>query len=210
MQHSMTQPKQMALHGIALAPLIVVTVTAILTLLGPATALDYLDVSAVITDASQLSFTLMLACTPLTILFSWRWTQPLKRPLGLYAFLYGSLHYLLFSSAFNFQLGETVAQSVGNAMLLAGTLAIFLMIPLALTSSTFAMKLLGRKWKWLHKLVYLIAILIAAHLIFLGEGLFLSLLYAGFLLIRVPKIRKAIVAYRQRGRANATLYQGVD
>lgn len=206
----MTQPKQMALHGIALAPLIVVTVTAILTLLGPATALDYLDVSAVITDASQLSFTLMLACTPLTILFSWRWTQPLKRPLGLYAFLYGSLHYLLFSSAFNFQLGETVAQSVGNAMLLAGTLAIFLMIPLALTSSTFAMKLLGRKWKWLHKLVYLIAILIAAHLIFLGEGLFLSLLYAGFLLIRVPKIRKAIVAYRQRGRANATLYQGVD
>ena len=106
---------QNSLHAVAALPLVVVTVTAILTLLGPATALDFLDVSAILTDASQLAFTLMLACTPLTILFGWQWTQPLKRPLGLYAFMYGTLHFLLFSSAFDFAGGDADAIINGSA-----------------------------------------------------------------------------------------------
>src|SRR5215207_2769750 len=44
-----------------------------------------------------------LACTPVNILFGWRQAVQIRRPLGLYAFLYSALHllvYAIFDSGF--------------------------------------------------------------------------------------------------------------
>jgi methionine sulfoxide reductase heme-binding subunit len=40
---------------------------------------------------------LSLACTPLNSLLGWRWVIPLRKWLGLYAFMYAALHFLIFS-----------------------------------------------------------------------------------------------------------------
>jgi sulfoxide reductase heme-binding subunit YedZ len=39
---------------------------------------------------------LSLACTPVNTLFGFRQVIPLRKPLGLYAFMYVSLHFLIF------------------------------------------------------------------------------------------------------------------
>ena len=191
-----------AVHTIALVPFTIVLAAAAFTVLSPATALDFLPVSGVITDASILLFTLMLACTPLTILFGWHWTQRLKKPLGLYAFMYAGVHYLIFSSAFNFNLTDTLIGSAVNAMLLAGTIGLFLMVPLALTSTSWSKKQLGKNWKRLHKLTYLIALFIVLHVLLVGEGSGLAILYTILLAIRIPFVRGVIVNWRTR-RARA-------
>jgi sulfoxide reductase heme-binding subunit YedZ len=49
-------------------------------------------------------------------------------------------------------------------------LAFTLLVPLALTSSKKMMKRLGRRWKSLHKLVYLVAILGVLHFILLVKA----------------------------------------
>ena len=52
-----------AVHWLAPIPLLLVLGSAILTILGPGGALAFLDTSAILTDASQVLFTLLLACT---------------------------------------------------------------------------------------------------------------------------------------------------
>ena len=39
---------------------------------------------------------LSLACTPLNVLFGWRWAISVRKMLGLYAFMYAGLHFLIF------------------------------------------------------------------------------------------------------------------
>jgi methionine sulfoxide reductase heme-binding subunit len=39
---------------------------------------------------------LSLACTPLNLIFGWSWVFPIRRLLGLYAFLYAAIHLLIF------------------------------------------------------------------------------------------------------------------
>lgn len=77
-----------------------------------------------------------LTCTPLHTLFGWR--QPLKyrRALGLYCFLYASLHVLAFSGldyGFNLRLIGGIVIKKPYAIL--GLLAFVLLLPLAVTSS---------------------------------------------------------------------------
>ena len=185
-----------AIHWLAPIPLLLVLGSALLTIFGPAGALAFLDTSAILTDASHVLFTLMLACTPLTILFGWRWTQPLKKPLALFAFLYSAAHFIIFAAAFDFAILGTLAGATGNLMLLTGTLALLLMIPLAMTSNRWSMKRLGKWWKKLHWLTFAIAGLIMLHLLFLGQGIVTIPLYIILLGVRIPPIRRAIIGWR--------------
>jgi sulfoxide reductase heme-binding subunit YedZ len=85
--------------------------------------------------------------------------------LGLYAFFYACLHVLLYT--FKIQGGNVNAifrDIFGNKYLFFGMSAFILMVPLAATSTVWAIKKMGnKKWKLLHKLVYLTAICAAIH-----------------------------------------------
>lgn len=149
---------------------------------------------------------LSLACTPLNIIFGWAKPVTVRKALGLYAFLYASLHFLTFVGL---DYGFDLSLIFGDALLekryiVAGLAALILLIPLAITSTKGWMRRLGRNWKRLHQLVYVIGILAVAHFLWLVKAarLYEPLIYAVILsillLVRVPPIRRFLTGLRRR------------
>ena len=190
------------LHPLALIPLFIVMAAAAGTTFGLLPGGAFLTLTSNLADVTLWTFSLMLACTPLHIITGWHWPLQLKRPLGLYTFLYALMHYFVFSSAFGFAVGATAAATISSFMLATGFVGLALMIPLALTSNRFSMRSLGRNWKRLHYLTYGVAIFIMLHLFALGQGVGLAVLYLFLLGIRLPTVRRRIVMFRKRLFAN--------
>ncbi len=83
-----------------------------------------------------------------------------RRMLGLFAFFYGSIHFLTyvwFDRAFGVR--ATVTDIAQRPFIAVGVIALFLMVPLAITSTKKMVKRLGgKRWQRLHRLVYLAAV----------------------------------------------------
>ena len=188
-------------HALAIAPLI-------------ALAIDYLrdDLTAnperyVMLRTGSLGLLLLvasLACTPANTLLGWRGATQIRRPLGLYAFLYISLHLLIYMSyEGEFDL-ELIARDLGERRSMAVGLAAFLALtPLALTSTSGWQRRLGRRWRMLHWLAYVASPLSVLHFFWLDRDIYRQpLIYAAivaFLLaLRPPPVRRAIVRARRR------------
>jgi len=154
---------------------------------------------------------LSLACTPLNTIF--KWSEPLKRrrALGLYAFMYATLHVLIYINLdFGLAWSSILQNFTQDPRLIVGAVAFFLLIPLAWTSFNIWKKRLGKNWKRLHKLVYLIIPLVVLHFawnkkgnIFTAQGdiaqpLIYGLIVILFLIMRIPQVRKGIVSVRDR------------
>ncbi len=152
-----------------------------------------------------------LACTPLFTLTGWR--EPLKRrrALGLYCFLYASLHVLTFTGldyGFNLQLIGGVVLKKPYAIV--GFATFILLFPLAITSFRWWMKKLGRKWTNLHRLVYLAGVLDIIHYAWAKKGnlftlsgdilrpLLWGLLLLLLLALRIPPVRRWASGLRQK------------
>lgn len=108
-----------------------------------------------------LSFLLTtLSVTPLRRLLGWQWLARLRRMLGLFAFFYGSLHFLTYFVLDQFFDWPSIAKDiVKRPYITVGFTAYVLMIPLAATSSAGMIRSLGgRRWRLLHRLVYLVAV----------------------------------------------------
>ncbi len=178
------------LHALGLLPMVLLMGAAILTIVGAMGPIEFLAVSGVLGDVTLILFTAMLACTPLHIVFGWRWVLKFKKPLGLYTFLYAVTHYLVFLGGFDFALGLATGEIWNSAMLLFGFASLMVMLPLALTSNVTAMRLLGKSWKVLHRLTYLAAIFIALHLVYLGDGQLILPLYTVLLAVRLPSVKR--------------------
>ena len=93
-------------------------------------------------------------------LTGWNWLIRFRRMLGLFAFFYVLLHFLLYAGLDQrFDLQIIIEDIVERPFITIGMTALVLLIPLAVTSTKAAMRRLGRRWVQLHRLVYLIAIL---------------------------------------------------
>jgi len=99
---------------------------------------------------------LTLLVTPLRRWTGWNALVRFRRMLGLYAFFYGTLHfitYLWLDQFFDFQ--AIVKDIAKRPFITVGFTAFVLMIPLALTSTAgWIRRLGGRRWNLLHRLVY--------------------------------------------------------
>ncbi len=108
---------------------------------------------------------LTLTVSPLRKLSGWHALAQLRRMLGLFAFFYATLHlssYLTFDHAFD--VAAIFKDIVKRPFITVGFAALLLMAPLAITSTNAMVKRLGAKrWRALHKLVYLIAPLGVLH-----------------------------------------------
>jgi len=101
-----------------------------------------------------------LAVTPLRRLTGWNWLIRFRRMLGLFAFFYVLLHFLVYAGLDQrFALGAIVEDITERPYITLGMTALVLLIPLAATSTKGMMRRLGRYWQRLHRLVYLIAVL---------------------------------------------------
>ena len=157
-----------------------------------------------------------LAMTPLRILFGWSWPISLRRLLGLFALFYAAMHFGVWLALDHFfdwpQMGADI---VKRPYITVGMAALVLMIPLALTSTTGAIKRLGGKnWQRLHRLAYVIGVCAVLHYLWLAKkanpdpyyyALALIVLLAvrgwGWVRRRVTRVRAAAPAVGSGGRA---------
>ena len=96
-----------------------------------------------------------LAVTPLRRLTGMNWLIRIRRMLGLFTFFYGTIHFLIWL---------LVDRGLDPASMLVGFAAFVLMIPLAATSTNAMVKRLGgKRWQWLHRLVYVTGVLGILH-----------------------------------------------
>jgi len=106
-----------------------------------------------------------LAITPLRRLTGWNRIISFRRTLGLLAFFYACIHvsiYIGFDRALS--LRGTIDEIIKRRYLQVGFAAIVLMLPLAITSTNgMVSRLGGKRWKFLHRLAYIIAVLSALH-----------------------------------------------
>jgi sulfoxide reductase heme-binding subunit YedZ len=109
------------------------------------------------TGLNLLLITLLV--TPVRQLTGFTHVLRIRRMLGLFAFFYILLHFLLYISYQGFDLGEIIKDVVKRPYITIGFLGLLLLIPLAITSTNKMMRRLGRRWQSLHRLVYVIAIL---------------------------------------------------
>jgi sulfoxide reductase heme-binding subunit YedZ len=129
----------------------------------------------------------------------------LRRPLGLYAFLYASLHGLTFVGLdYGFNLGLILREVLQKRFVQAGILAFLLLLPLAITSTRGWMRRLGKNWKQLHRLVYVAALVAVVHFVWLAKGDIREPLAYGavvvlLLAVRLPFVRSAIREKRVDG-----------
>lgn len=118
-----------------------------------------------------------------------------RRMLGLYAFFYSCLHfisYIVLDKFFDFI--EITQDIISRPYISIGFFAFILLIPLAITSNKKMMKLLGRKWSSLHKVVYIISTLGILHFFWLVKAdtfrpiILASILFL-LLILRLPNLK---------------------
>jgi sulfoxide reductase heme-binding subunit YedZ len=154
--------------------------------------------------AAIIMLTLSLACTPAGFIFGWKQAVNARRALGLYAFMYVCLHLTIFVWLdYGFMLRLVVEEIILRRYAVVGFIAFLLLIPLALTSTKGWQKRLGKRWKSLHKLVYLIAGLAVIHYIWLVKNAYTQpLIFAaiiGFLLLlRLDPIKQFFLRVRRK------------
>ncbi|CAB5503709.1 hypothetical protein THERMOT_1838 [Bathymodiolus thermophilus thioautotrophic gill symbiont] len=86
-----------------------------------------------------------------------------RRMIGVFSFFYACLHLGIFLISQEFSGALIVEDIVKRPYVTIGFLAFILLFLLAITSTNKMMQRLGKRWKKLHKSIYLIAILIAIH-----------------------------------------------
>ena len=106
-----------------------------------------------------------LVMTPLRWLSGWSGWIAFRRALGLYGFFYAALHVAIYVGLDRqLSVASTFSEIWARRFLQVGTAAVFLMVPLALTSTNAMIRRLGGKnWKLLHRTAYLVAILGVVH-----------------------------------------------
>lgn len=115
---------------------------------------------------------LALAVTPLRQATGWHALARLRRMLGLFAFFYGSLHFLAFAWLdMGLDMGAIVRDIAKRPFILVGTAALLLMLALAATSFNAAVRAMGAaRWQALHRAVYAVALLAIVHFYWMRAG----------------------------------------
>lgn len=103
---------------------------------------------------------LTLCITPLRRLLGWGFLIVYRRMLGLFAFFYVCLHFVMyFVFDRSAQWAKVWQDTLDRPFVWVGMLCLLMLIPLAVTSTHGMIKRLGAKrWLTLHKMVYLIAV----------------------------------------------------
>ena len=142
---------------------------------------------------------LTLAITPIKLVTGRAWPVQLRRQLGLWMFFYVCMHITTYVWLdYSFDWADITKDIIKHPYVLVGFTGFVLSIPLAVTSSNAMMKRLRDKWKKLHQLVYVIAVLGVVHFWWLVKkditepvlfAIVLSLLFAIRLYYKYAKTR---------------------
>ena len=143
---------------------------------------------------------LTLTMSPLKRITNLGFWIKFRRMLGLFVFFYATVHLLTYVGLdYRFDWEPIINDVIKKKYIFIGFSAWLLLIPLAITSSQKMIKILGRNWKNLHRLVYVIAIFGSLHYIWLSKTIFFkplvyTLIIVVLLALRI-KIKKRDVNY---------------
>ncbi|MCH7520633.1 MAG: sulfoxide reductase heme-binding subunit YedZ [Candidatus Marinimicrobia bacterium] len=139
---------------------------------------------------------LTLVVTPVNRHFRLPDLVPLRKRLGLYAFLYATLHLSIFVGLDYFFDWELILLELSEKLyVLVGLTAWLLLLPLAVTSTKGWQRRLGKRWKGLHRLIYVAASAVILHYLWLvksdiREPLAYGAGVALLLTLRLPPVRR--------------------
>ncbi|NMC47467.1 MAG: sulfoxide reductase heme-binding subunit YedZ [Chloroflexi bacterium] len=139
-----------------------------------------------------------LACTPLRNMLGMSALLKVRKITGLAAFYYALLHTFTFIVLdYQLNLNWLIPEFRDKPYLLLGLAALVLLIPLALTSGERVQVRLGKIWKRIHRLVYLIGLLVLVHQYFAIKGdkssaVVYMMVYGILMLLRLPLIRDTL------------------
>jgi sulfoxide reductase heme-binding subunit YedZ len=132
-----------------------------------------IDAITDVTGTWTLRFLMItLAVTPLRRLLHWNEAIRFRRMLGLFAFFYGSLHFLTYFVLDQFFAFDIIAADIAKRpYITVGFTGFVLMIPLAVTSTAAMIRRLGgRRWQMLHRLIYVSASAGVVHYLWLVKA----------------------------------------
>jgi sulfoxide reductase heme-binding subunit YedZ len=171
---------------------------------------------------AEICLFLCLLVTPLMTLTGQRWFFPLRRWYGIMMAFTGLGDAAAASITDNFA-GGVVGRLTGHVFELMGTFMVLLLIPLLITGNPWAQRKLGKYWKTLHRLIYVVWGLLACHLALLegfgfesgsngsgfagdGDPVFHQRFYQYsacsllLLVLRLPPVDRWIAARQKEGR----------
>jgi sulfoxide reductase heme-binding subunit YedZ len=107
-----------------------------------------------------LKFLLLgLAITPLRRLTGLNWLIGFRRMLGLFAFFYVVLHFIVYAYLDQGLVMAAIGEDIlKRPYITLGMAGLVMLIPLAVTSTRGMMRRLGKRWQKLHRLVYVVAV----------------------------------------------------
>lgn len=171
--------------------------------------------------AGVILLLLSLAGTPLHTLTGYAPVLKLRRPLGLYAFFYVAAHFIFYSVVdYGLNIPLLVQEALEKPYLPLGILAGLILLALAVTSINKIMRRMGKRWKQLHRLVYLAGVLVFLHVALVIKGdiftlqgdiwkpLAIFLTLTPLLVLRIPPVKQAVIRLRTRlgmGRKRKTI-----
>ena len=154
---------------------------------------------------------LSLMCTPLNTLFGWKELLKRRRALGLYAFMYATIHVLIYLDLDYGLAWSLIFQNiVEKPYIIFGVITFLLLVPLAVTSFDSWKIRLKKNWKRLHQTIYLIAPLAVLHFAISKKGdifqlqgdiirpLIYGLVVLVLLILRIPRIRKFFASFKNQ------------
>ena len=120
----------------------------------------------------------------------------IRKTTGLYAFYYAFIHFLIFSVV-DYQLNFSwlLPEFRQKPFLQIGLTALVLCIPLAVTSIRSIKQKLGKWWKRIHKLVYILTAIIMVHIALASKGdlinpISLITIFLFTMMWRIPLLKK--------------------
>lgn len=155
-------------------------------------------------DAALVCLVASLVVTPLAVIGRQAWAVPSRRPLGLWAFAYASMHLATFVGLDYGLDWPLIWQTVfEKRYVLAGMASFVAMVPLAVTSTRGWQSRLGRSWRHLHRLAYLAAVAAVVHFVWLvkadvREPMAWAIGLAALFAVRLPPVRRRLAAAAAR------------
>jgi sulfoxide reductase heme-binding subunit YedZ len=146
-----------------------------------------------------------LTVTPLRRITGAHWLIKLRRMLGLFAFFYAVLHFITYiwlDQYFDWQ--GILIDIPKRPFITIGFISFILLIPLAVTSTNAMQRRLKKNWLLLHKLIYIIPVLVIIHFIWslkadYSEPLFYALIFSALMLSRLYHQKKKPLSDMLRG-----------
>lgn len=174
---------------LCLVPFLVLTNAVIANSLGPDPAEHLMHVTG---EWVMRFLVLVLAATPLA---RWGWPRlaRYRRMLGLYAWFYATLHLLVFAQVYIGWSGEILLEELSERpYVFVGFLAWLILVPLGITSANALRRRMGRSWRKLHQLTYVVVVLGWLHLLWLsrsdvGEAAVYGAIFLGLFAYRLKR-----------------------